>query len=155
MKTTLKQIAMILLASGLLAATANLIHSRPIPWIQDWSNQVETRAGERDVKLISLAVALEMFHSSDAVFVDARPRADYMRGHIPGAVSIPFGQLDGHFLQLVQLIESGEALVVYCSNRICDDALLLAGEIKTLGGEAVLFIDGYDSWLKYGGEVQP
>jgi rhodanese-related sulfurtransferase len=154
MKTVAKQIAMILLASGLLAVAANLIHPRRISWIQDWSNQVETRAGELDVKLVSLAVAMEMFQAADTAFVDARPRADYITGHIPGAVSIPFERLDDLFPQLAQLIGSGDALVVYCSSRICDDALLLAGEINALGGDAVLFIDGYDGWLKVGGEVE-
>ena len=154
MKTTLKQIGMILLAGGFLAFMANSFHPRKIPWIQDWSNQIERQAKEHGVMMVSLHVARELFDSGDAVFIDARSETAFAKGHIPGAASIPFEQLDMYVLQLVELVDTGDAFVVYCRNRNCDDALLLAAEIRILGGDAVLFADGYDSWKKHGGRTE-
>lgn len=154
MKATAKQIGLLLLAAAALAVMANVVHPRRIPWVQDWSRQVEKQAEQRGVRMVSPAVALELFRSGNVTFIDARPEAEFLNGHIPGAVSVPFGQLDEKIPQIMRLIDSGHVLVIYCSNRMCDDALLLAAEIKAMGGDALLFIDGFDSWAKHGAEVE-
>ncbi len=154
MKTTAKQIGIILLASAALAVAVNIVHPRRLPWVQDWSHQVESKAAELNIRLVSLSIALESCRSGDAVFIDARSTSEYRKGHIPGAVSIPFEQLDDHFPQLLELMAASADMVVYCSGRECDDALLLATEIKAMGGDAALFVDGYESWEAHGGEVE-
>ena len=57
MKTTPKQIGIILLVSGFLALIANSLHPRKIPWVQDWSHQVEKRARRGNIPAIPFAVA--------------------------------------------------------------------------------------------------
>jgi len=155
MKTTAKQIGVLLLSGAVLAVVANLVHPQGVPWMQDWSNQTESQALELGISMMPLTVVQELFHAREAIFIDARPATDYRKGHIPGAVSIPFEELNSHFPQLAELYDSEAALVVYCSSRVCDDALLLAAEMKTMGLDADLFIDGFDSWKKHGGRVEP
>jgi rhodanese-related sulfurtransferase len=151
MKTTLKQIGMILLVSGFLALIANTVHPRRIPWIHDWSAHVESKARKAGVKVIPLSVALE----SKAQFIDVRATADFERGHIPDALSIPASELDQHFDQLLSLVSSDHELVIYCSNRECDDALVVAEELKRMGAEKlVIYIDGFDLWQRHGGAVE-
>ncbi len=152
MKTTLKQIGIILLFSGVISFLANSVHPRKIPWVQDWSNQVEAKAKAQKINVISLAVALDKFQAADTVFIDARPEAEYAKGHIPGALSIPIQSLEEQFPVIGSLIDSGRDLVIYCRNRDCDDSLLLATELQTMGASTlVLYIDGFDLWKKYGG----
>ena len=152
MSAIVSRIGIILLASAVVAVVATSIHPRRIPWVQNWSRQVEAQAVKQDIKVIPLAVALGIFRSGEAVFIDARSADHFAKGHIPGAVSVPFEQFDELFPVIADLIESGRELVVYCSNRECDDALLLAAWLKEIGGSnTVLYIDGLELWEKLGG----
>ena len=152
MSTILRRIGIILLVSGVVTVVANRLHPRRIPWVQDWSKQVEAQAAKQDIKVIPLTVALERFRSGESLFVDARSADHFAKGHISGAVSVPFEQFDELFPVIVDLIDSGRELVVYCSNRECDDALLLAIELRAMGcSNAVLYIDGFEVWQTYGG----
>jgi rhodanese-related sulfurtransferase len=155
MNVTVKRIGIILLAGAVAAVMANSMHPRRIPWVQDWSGQVEARAGEQGIRVISLIDALGKLHSAEAVFVDARPVEHFTRGHIPGAVSVPFDQFDAFFPVMADLIDSGRELVMYCTNRECDDALLLAIELQNMGcSNVVLFVDGFEFWKKHRGGVE-
>jgi len=155
MRITLKRIAIILLASGVAAGVANWVHPQKIPWVQDWSRYVEAKAAKQGIKVIPLSVALEKFQSLETTFIDARPANEFADGHVPDAVSVPFQSLEDHFPMLGKLVDSGKELAVYCSNRECDDALLLATELQAMGAERlVLYVDGFDLWKKYGGAVE-
>jgi rhodanese-related sulfurtransferase len=154
MKTTLQRIGIILLVSAHGAAVANSVHPRRISWVQDWSRHVESKAAKQKIRVIPLSVALEKFQSLEIVFIDARPMEEFALGHIPGAVSIPFQSLEEQFLTIGRLIDSGKELVVYCKNRECDDSLLLAIELQTMGcSNLVLYVDGFELWKKHGGAV--
>ncbi|HSR88098.1 MAG TPA: rhodanese-like domain-containing protein [Pontiella sp.] len=152
MKASAKRIGVLLLAGALAAVTANSLNPRRIPWVQDWSGQVEAQAAEQDIQMISRSDAFGKLHSAEVLFVDARPAEHFARGHIAGAVSAPFDQFDERFSVIVDLIDSGCELVIYCTNRECDDALLLAIELKSMGcTNAVLYVDGFEGWKKHGG----
>ena len=155
MKTTLKQIGIILLVSGFFALIANILNPGRIPWVQDWSHQVEQKAQEEEVSVVSVTAARNKFAEQGAVFVDARSADEYASGHIPGAVSVPFEELDSFFPVVLELIDSGRELVVYCSSSECDDGLLLSGELKQMGcSNVLLFVGGFDSWQEHGGAVE-
>jgi len=47
-----------------------------------------------DVPRVSLADAKAAYETRGAVFVDVRDAASYARSHIPGALSIPVGDLE-------------------------------------------------------------
>ena len=156
MGATLKRVGIILLLSGVVALVANSVHPRKIPWVQSWSNHVEAKARKAGVKVVPFSVALQKFQSLDVVFVDARPVDEFAQGHISGAVSLSFQSLEEQFPTLGNLLDSGQELIVYCSNRECDDSLMLATELKAMGVEKLtLYIDGFEVWKKHGGEVEP
>lgn len=156
MKTICKQIGMILLASGFLALMANTVHPHRIPWVQDWSSHLEGRAKEENISVLPFSGALDRHAVGESIFIDARSEEEFGKGHIPSATSIPLELLEDRFDTIVALLESGKELVVYCSSRTCDDALLLAKELKAMGAEnLMLYIDGFDFWKEHGGEVEP
>ena len=112
------------------------------------------RAGG-NIPAIPFAVAQRRFHDEAALFIDARSPADFAAGHIPGARSIPYEAFDDYFSELADLIDTGTELIVYCSGRECDDALLLAAELRSMGvDDVVLFVDGFDGWKQYGGAIE-
>ena len=151
----MKRIGIILLVSGVVAVVANTLHPNRIPWVQDWSRQVEAKARKQKIKVIPLSVALEKLHGADVIFVDARSADEFALGHIPAAVSIPFQSLEEHFVLVGGLLDSGKELVVYCQNRACDDSLMLATELQAMGAsQLILYVDGFELWEQYGGAVE-
>ena len=146
-----KQVLLILLAGGILAGLVNLIHPGRIPWIQDWDNYVESKARAAGMEIIPLNAAYSIHQAGDHRFVDARASSEFSKGHISGAVSLPFENMDENFDVLMQLLEAEDPLVVYCSNRACDDALLLAVELRNMGkSNLYYYVDGYEIWKESG-----
>ncbi len=150
-----KQVLLIILASGLLAGAVNLIHPRRIPWVQDWGNYVEARAIQAGIEVIPLSLAHSFHQSEDHQFVDARPAKEYGKGHVPSAISLPFEHLDNQLPVLEQVLDSDKSLVVYCRNRECDDALLLAMELRDMRQSNLLYyVDGFELWEESGCPVE-
>lgn len=155
MNPTLKRIGILLLVGAVAAGVANGLHPRKIPWMQDWSRHVEAKAAKQNIKVIPLSIALEKFKASNTAFIDARSTVEFSNGHIRGAVSIPFQSFEEHFSELIELMDSNQELIFYCTHRECDDALLLATEVQALGcSNLVLYVDGFELWEKHGGAVE-
>lgn len=81
---------------------------------------------------------------------DVRPAAEYAAGHIPGAVSVPPGQVRRRLRE----VGSGREVVAYCRGRFCvyaDDA------VRTLlkqGHRARRLEDGFPEWRRSGLPVE-
>ena len=140
-------ILLIIGVSGFLAGVVNLVHPERIPWVQDWDNYIESKALREGIGVIPLSVAFALYEEGGHRFVDARLASDFSESHIPGAVSLHFADLDRQFDVLGPLLESAVPLVVYCTNRECDDALLLALELRAMGQSNLLYyVDGFEVW---------
>ncbi len=147
-----KQILLIILTSGLLSGVANLIHPHRIPWIQEWGNYVEAKAVQSGIEVIPLGFALSLHQEGDHLFVDARSAMEFEKGHVSKALSMP---LDNQLLTLEQVLDSEAPVVVYCRNRECDDALLLAMELRDMGKSNLLYyVDGFELWEESGCPVE-
>jgi rhodanese-related sulfurtransferase len=143
------------MVSGLLAGMANLVHPCRIPWVQDWGNYVEARAVQAGIDVIPLSTALSMHRVESHLFVDARTSGEYSNKHIREAVSLPIAEMDIHLEALEQVLYAQQPLIVYCRNRECDDALLLALELRAMGESNLLYyVDGFELWEESGCPVE-
>jgi rhodanese-related sulfurtransferase len=99
-----------------------------------------------DVDQISREELRQRVESGDAVVIDVRPTDDYEAGHIPGARSVPFGEL----LQRLHELDSDVEVVAYCRGAHCvlahDAVRVLAAE----GRRAVRLQDGMLEWRAAG-----
>ena len=153
--SVIKQMLIILLVGGLVGGIANLVHPNGIPWIQDWGNYVEAKAAEEGIEVIPLSLSFSIHQADSHLFVDARPVEEYDKGHIPKAISLPFEALDEQFEALGQILSSDVPVIVYCKNRECDDALLLAIELRDMGKTNLLYyVDGFELWEESGCPVE-
>jgi rhodanese-related sulfurtransferase len=88
--------------------------------------------------------------------IDARPRADYQEGHIPGAVSIPYDpirQLDENKLAELRKVK-GMGILVYGDLEI-NSGKLLADELASAGLRGVRFLQGgFPAWIEAGRGIQ-
>ncbi len=155
MNPLLKKILLLSLVAAAAALLANTFLPRRIPWVRDWAYHVESEAARQKIDVIPLGTALDFHQTESHRFIDARPAEKYAKGHIPGALSLPFQTLDDHFGTAAILLDSQKPLVVYCGNRDCDDALLLTIELKNMGAaHLVLYVDGFELWSQHGGAVE-
>ncbi|MDF2908088.1 MAG: hypothetical protein K0R34_3409 [Herbinix sp.] len=72
----------------------------------------------------------------NALIIDLRDRYEYDTGHIPGAVNIPYEELDSH----TDRFRRGQQLIFYCDR----------GNISLLAARD-LMKDGYNIKSLYGG----
>ena len=100
---------------------------------------------------ISAAAAKAVLDADpNAVFVDLRPKADYDKEHIPGAISIPFDELERRYSG----IPVGRPVIIY-SQCACDDQGTRAVQLLLDKGYSTIaeIQGGLDKWLEAGYET--
>ena len=100
---------------------------------------------------------LDHLDAGSALIVDVRPSQEYVRGHLPGAVSIPLAELHRH----VDVLPRDREIITYCRGPLC----LLADAAVTLlnraGFQARRTDEDIPSWerdglpVARGGEPHP
>ena len=98
---------------------------------------------------------LEPVHSADLLdalrdgavtLLDVRPPDEYAAAHIPGAISMPFGEIEQ---RLDELPPEGE-IVAYCRGPYCIYAVRAVEALKRLGFRARRLEDGIPDWTLRG-----
>ncbi len=80
------------------------------------------------------------------VVLDVRPAPEYAAGHLPGAVSIPPGELRRH----LRAIPNDADVVAYCRGPYCVFADDLVRELNRRGYRARRLEDGFPEWRRAG-----
>ena len=98
---------------------------------------------------ISMAEAEDLFASGRGLFVDARPAAEFRKGHVPGARNLPFETADETALAALKAaLPPGRPVVVYCQGEDCLSSLGLARLLAARGLEEVRVLPG--GWAEWG-----
>lgn len=91
--------------------------------------------------------------TGDIVLIDVRPPEEYAAGHIPGALSVPFGQV-AEGLDTVEGLPADADVVAYCRGAYCvlaHDAVRL---LQAQGRRARRLQDGLLEWRTEGNPVE-
>lgn len=92
-------------------------------------------------------------HQAGVLFLDARPRTDFMQGNIPGSISLPLRDRDFED-RLWEFLASARnkptaAVVVYCSGCCSTDAVFLALRLQEVGFKQIKhYKDGLPGWMR-------
>jgi rhodanese-related sulfurtransferase len=146
---TVRQILFILLLSLAAAVTANLIRPDGIPFVESWSmaKKLVTEAG--DTMAIPLEEAAVLFETDGAVFLDARTESEYDRGHIQGAVNLPWHDVDNYFETVIMTLDPEAMYITYCDGEACPLSHDLASLLMDLGFTRVkVLVNGWTLWKK-------
>ena len=81
-----------------------------------------------------------------ALFLDARPRAFYEMGHVPGALPLPEDDFDRAFVQHGSALRQRFDIIVYCSGYGCEASHIVARRLKQQGIQAEVLQDGWPAW---------
>lgn len=87
---------------------------------------------------------LQRVRNGEVTVLDVRPSEEYLAGHIPGAISIPIGDLKARVKELSKMRE----VVAYCRGPYCvmaDDAVRL---LRKRGRRARRLEDGFPEWSR-------
>jgi rhodanese-related sulfurtransferase/DNA-binding transcriptional ArsR family regulator len=82
--------------------------------------------------------------------IDVRPAEEYAAGHIPGALSIPLGELEGRIAELPRAKE----IVAYCRGPYCVLAPQAIEMLRRAGLSARRLEDGLPEWRLAGLPVE-
>ena len=139
------------LASGVLARARS---ANPLPWRQAWSERLASLAREEGFAVVDRAGVEGILAAGTHLVFDARGAEDYHAGHLPGAMSLPETEFDGHFAEIMPMLLPEGPILVYCSGPACDAALVVARRLRAAGYPLVTYYaDGYEDWTA--GEASP
>jgi rhodanese-related sulfurtransferase len=145
------QVPVLVILSAVAAVAVNALREDRLPLVGDFSvaARITTATGER--MDISLNEAEKLFFTYAAVFIDARSEEEYARGHIQGALSLPWHDVDLNFIAVTQDMDMETQIVTYCDGETCelshDLALFLrdAGFVNTR-----VLVNGWTLWQQAG-----
>ncbi|HEX6247929.1 MAG TPA: metalloregulator ArsR/SmtB family transcription factor [Nocardioidaceae bacterium] len=112
-----------------------------------------TPLDDAEVTEISRRELLERLETGKVVLLDVRPAEEYAAGHIPGAVSVPFGRLAKDLDTIEGLAEDAD-IVAYCRGAYCvlaHDAVRL---LQAQGRAARRLEEGLLEWRTNGHPVE-
>ena len=100
---------------------------------------------------ISLSEAKKLFLQRSVVFIDARPQDDYEKGHIKGALGLPWKEVDRNFMQVTEDISPDTPIITYCDGEICELSHNLAIFLLDMGFRNVkILVNGWALWKEEG-----
>lgn len=146
-KKSLLQIIVILLLASLSGIIFNRIRGHKVPHP---ITQIKGLASSREnIRNISSEVAFSYLTSRRAIFIDARSQEQYNEGHIRGAISIPYENLEKYYETLIKEIPPDKFIIVYCGSRSCQLSMMLAKELIQMGYSNVMVLKGgWKEWKK-------
>lgn len=99
--------------------------------------------------VIALDQARQLFTAGEALFIDARTEAEFLQGHIPGAISVSMDESSDPEPLLRSL--SSANYITYCDGETCLLSTDLAYLMVELGMEPIyVFHDGIEVWVANG-----
>lgn len=113
----------------------------------DLDRLVREHFGDRsNVETVEMRDLLERARAGDAVIVDTRPLSEYEAGHIEGAVSMPYDQLQSRLRELPK----GKNYVAYCRGPYCVYADQAVEVLRAGGRKASRLLAGFPEWKAAG-----
>ncbi|HED11602.1 MAG TPA: rhodanese-like domain-containing protein, partial [Caldithrix abyssi] len=128
----------ILFISATVALVFNNVSASGVPLLF----QQASLQGKKEISLYEMKKIVD---EGRITILDARYDRFYKRGHLPGAVSIPYNTT---FLDsLTAGFDKGKPLITYCFSPSCPQADRLADRLREAGfTDVAVFKPGYKAW---------
>ena len=112
-----------------------------------------TTISDRIVTLLTTTEASQRHGAAKALFIDARPRPAYERGHIEGAINLRLGELS--YIDRDPRLTDRSPLIVYGENPGSASALALAKRLMEMKYAGVVYYKpGFAGWRSAGLPVE-
>ena len=148
------QVVAVIAFSVVIAVIVNGAREVSLPLIMPFQPEYHCSSGMEAGPVLTPEAALASFGKAGTVFVDARPGEDYEKGHIQGAVNIPYSFLEPLPEDAMNRLKTYRIVVVYCNTREGQRSKLMAGEIYRSGIKDAFYLEGgLLAWTRAGGSV--
>jgi rhodanese-related sulfurtransferase len=141
------QCGFILLLAVSFGASVNQFRNNGLPLFahRSMGDSLKTPSGVRlDISLID---AKKLFFQHAAVFIDARPKEDFEKGHVKGAKSLPWHDVDRKFIAVTKNIPDNTTIITYCDGEACELSHHLANFLIDAGFNHVrVLVNGWTKW---------
>jgi len=129
----------------------NALRHESLPLLADWPARVQTNSAPgEDNLVITLEDAEVLYFDRGAVFLDARSKEQYRKGHIEGAKNLPWEDFDRRFPQVMPDIPRDTILIAYCDGESCSLSRELASALLAQGYDRVrVLVDGWKQWQQF------
>jgi len=150
-KRALRQVPSLIVLAALMAIGVNQFRPDGIPLIGEWSAEARFSDAAGDSLVISLARAQQLFKRDTTLFLDARPHNQFVEGHIQGALSLPWHDVDAHIVDLFDRLAHAETIITYCDGESCHLSHELALFLKDMTPADVhVLVNGWAVWRQAG-----
>lgn len=108
---------------------------------------------ESGAEPMTAAELADRLRAGDVVLIDLRPAEEFRAGHIPGAISVPYTELEARLATL----PADRAIVAYCRGPYCVTAAEAVRALRAGGRDAVRLAPSVPEWRALGlpVEVEP
>jgi rhodanese-related sulfurtransferase len=145
------QISALIGLAAFLALGVNQIRSDRLPLVGGWSAETRFTDPAGASLIVSLDNAKTLFESDAALFLDARSRSEFARGHVRGALSLPWQGVDGYFMEIADRFPMDKTIITYCDGETCDLSHELALFLKEMGfADVRVLVNGWTVWQRAG-----
>ena len=103
-------------------------------------------AGREGMEPVDRKDLLKRVQDGAVTVLDVRPKAEYLSGHIPGALSVPLGKLE----ELLANLPKDQEIVAYCRGPYCVLAVQAVEMLRKKGFKATRLEEGVQDWLAMG-----
>jgi rhodanese-related sulfurtransferase len=93
---------------------------------------------------------LRRVRDGEVIVLDVRPSEEYAAGHIPGAVSVPIGELKARLKELPK----GKEIVAYCRGPYCIMSIEAVELLRKRGYRAARMEQGVLDWRARGWRIE-
>lgn len=133
-----------------LAMFSNGLRSDGLPWLGNGlPASPATAEGELGLE-IPLEEAQILFFTKEAVFLDARSPEVYARGHIEGALNLPWSFFEERASAVLANIPKETPIVTYCDGESCGLSYELAVALIARGYTHVMVLtNGWSVWTEH------
>jgi rhodanese-related sulfurtransferase len=152
---SIRQLALIVLTAAAIALISNYLRSSPLPLAGNWSQEARLISPSGRQMAISLNESKNLHQSNGAVFMDARPLEEFTKGHIQGAISLPWHKAEQRVMDVTADLSNDAVIITYCDGDICNLSKDLALFLENLGFSKVrILINGWTVWQSAGLPVE-
>jgi rhodanese-related sulfurtransferase len=150
----LKNILKILGASFLVGSAALLVHNKPLFYRLRANENIEiiNKVGNKNKRfftVVSLAEAIQLKQNLRNIFIDVRNNSQYNYSRIPGALNIPFEDIEMVSGELLKKLHSAPNIILYCLSATCDTAEASAVILYRKGFRNLkVYTGGWGEWKK-------
>lgn len=145
------QVPLLVITACVIGIAINTLRPDGLAPVGDWSDEARFADDAGESLVIDLDEAAGLFERQAVLFLDARPQNQYAEGHIQGAVSLPWQEVDRYFMDLAERLEGASGIITYCDGESCDLSHDLALFLKDMGFENVrVLVNGWTVWQQAG-----